>query len=113
MASGQASSVAKQDLDVAARRAKRQGIRSGDREAMRVAARQWGALSRTQASRAGLSRDQIVYRLRTGQWRQAAQGVYVVAGTPSRWEQKAMIATLAGPPHGGFAPHGGRPVRPG
>jgi hypothetical protein len=45
-----------------------------------------------------LTKDQIVYRLRTGQWRQVAHGVYVVAGTPSRWEQRVMIACLAGPP---------------
>jgi hypothetical protein len=85
------------DDDRDTRRAKRKEIRNGDREAMRVAARQWSALSRKQAGKAGLTRDQIVYRLRTGQWRQVAHGVYVVAGTPSRWEQKAMIACLAGP----------------
>ena len=81
----------------AARRARRQKIRNADREATRIAARQWGVLSRAQAKKAGLSRDQIVYRLRTGQWRQVAHGVYVIAGTPNRWEQKAMIACLAGP----------------
>ena len=81
----------------AARRARRQKIRNADREAARIAARQWGVLSRAQAKKAGLSRDQIVYRLRTGQWRQVAHGVYVIAGTPDRWERKAMIACLAGP----------------
>jgi hypothetical protein len=86
------------------RRARRQKIRNADREAMRVAARQWGVLTRAQARTAGLTRDQIVYRVRTGQWRQVAHGVYVVAGTPSRWQQQVMIACLAGP-NGTVASH--------
>ena len=68
-----------------------------DREAMRIAARQWAVLTRAQAQKAGLTRDQILYRVRTGQWRHRARGVYVVAGTPDRWEQSLMIACLAGP----------------
>ena len=71
--------------------------RAGDREAMRVAARQWGALTTAQALKAGLTRTQITYRLQTGQWRQVTRGVYVVAGAPGRWEQTVMIACLAGP----------------
>ncbi len=64
---------------------------------MRVAARQWGALTRQQALKAGLTRNQIAYRLQTGQWRQPVRGVYVVVGVPDCWEQKIMIACLAGP----------------
>jgi len=64
---------------------------------MRIAARQWGALSHAQAVKAGLTPDQITYRVQTGAWRLVARGVYVVAGVPDRWEQKAMIACLAGP----------------
>ena len=64
---------------------------------MQIAARQWGALSHAQAIAAGLTPDQIKYRLLTGQWRRIARGVYVVAGTPDRWEIKVMIALLAGP----------------
>jgi len=64
---------------------------------MRIAARQWGALTRRQALKAGLKAHQIAYRVKTGQWREVAQGVYVVAGSPVRWEQTAMIACLAGP----------------
>ncbi len=71
--------------------------RQADREAMRIAARQWGALTTEQALKAGLTRTQIMYRVRTGQWRQVARGVYVVAGAPDRREQKAIIACLAGP----------------
>jgi len=76
---------------------RRRAGRSADREAMRVAARQWSALSRAQAIKAGLTRNQIAYRLQTGQWRQPVREVYVVAGTPDCWEQKVMIACLAGP----------------
>jgi hypothetical protein len=64
---------------------------------MSVAARQWSALSHDQAVKAGLTDDQIAYRVHTGQWRRVARKVYVVAGAPDRWEQRAMIACLAGP----------------
>jgi hypothetical protein len=78
-------------------KARREAIRKADREATRTAARQWGALSHAQAIKAGLSADQITYRLQTGQWRGVARGVYVVAGAPGRWEQKLMAACLSGP----------------
>ena len=64
---------------------------------MRVAARQWSALARAQVIKAGLTVHQIAYRVRIGQWRQPVRGVYVVAGTPNRPEQKVMVACLAGP----------------
>ncbi|HZQ76802.1 MAG TPA: type IV toxin-antitoxin system AbiEi family antitoxin domain-containing protein [Acidimicrobiia bacterium] len=69
-----------------------------DQGATRTAARQWGALSRAQAVKAGLTPHQIAYRLETGRWRPAAREVYVVAGAPDCREQKVMIACLAGPP---------------
>jgi hypothetical protein len=78
-------------------KARREAIHKGDRKAMRIAARQWGALSHAQAIDGGLTDDQITYRLQTGQWRRVARGVYIVAGAPDRWEQKVMIALLAGP----------------
>src|SRR5262245_42427529 len=81
----------------AGRKAHHVSSHKADREAMRVAARQWGALSHAQAIKAGLTDDQITYRLQTGQWKRVARKVYVVAGAPDRWEQKAMIACLAGP----------------
>jgi hypothetical protein len=80
------------------RKARRQAFHEADREAMRVAARQWGAISRAQAIKAGLTRHQIAYRLETGQWCEPVRGIYVVAGTPDRWEQRLMVACLAGPP---------------
>jgi very-short-patch-repair endonuclease len=49
---------------------------------MRIAGRQWGAIARSQALKAGMTSHQIAHRLTTGQWRRAARGVYVVAGTP-------------------------------
>jgi hypothetical protein len=78
-------------------KAKREAIGAADRKAMRIAARQWSVLSHDQAVKAGLTDDQIAYRVQTGQWRRVARKVYVVAGAPDRWEQRAMIACLAGP----------------
>jgi predicted transcriptional regulator of viral defense system len=72
-------------------------MRAADKKAMRIAARQWGVLTWEQAIKAGLSRNQIAYRVQTGQWRQPARGVYVVAGVPASWEQTVMVACLAGP----------------
>ena len=81
----------------AGRKAKRETIRNADRQAMRVAGRQWGVLTRQQAVNAGLTSHQIKYRLQTGQWREVARGVYVVVGAPERWEQRALVACLSGP----------------
>lgn len=78
-------------------KATRDAIRAADKKAMRVATRQWGALSRQQALKAGLTRNQIAYRVQTGQWLQPVRGVFVVAGVPRSWEQSVMIACLAGP----------------
>jgi hypothetical protein len=78
-------------------KAAREGIRKADRAAARVASRQWGVLSHAQAIKAGLTSDQITYRLKTGQWRRVAWGVYAVAGAPDRWEKNVMVACLAGP----------------
>lgn len=78
-------------------KARRDSIRAADKKAMRVATRQWGALTRQQALKAGLTRNQIAYRVQTGQWLQPARGVFVVAGVPRSWEQSVMIACLAGP----------------
>jgi hypothetical protein len=72
-------------------------MRSADKKAMRLAAKQWGVLTRQQALDAGLTRNQIAYRVQTGQWRQPVRGVFVVAGVPGSWEQTVMIACLTGP----------------
>ena len=81
----------------AGRKAIREASHKADRKAMQIAARQWGVLSHAQATGAGLTPDQVTYRLQTGQWRLVARGVYIVAGAPDRWEQQVMIACLAGP----------------
>ena len=78
-------------------KATRDAIRAADKKAMRVAARQWGVLTRQQALKAGLTRNQIAYRVQTGQWLQPVRGVFVVAGVPRSWEQSLTIASLAGP----------------
>ena len=78
-------------------KATRDAIRAADKKAMRLATRQWGALTRRQALKCGLTRNQIAYRVQTGQWLQPVRGVFVVAGVPRSWEQSVMIACLAGP----------------
>ncbi len=60
-----------------------------------LAARQFGALSRTQALTAGLSSSGIARRLQARAWRPVDDGVYVVDGTTASWLQQVMIATLA------------------
>jgi hypothetical protein len=72
-------------------------IRKAEQAATRVAARQWSALTSGQASKAGFSRDQVAYRLKTGRWRQPVRGVYVIGGAPRSWQQTLMVACLAGP----------------
>lgn len=61
------------------------------------AARQWGAFSGSQARKAGLSQRQIDYRVRVKRWRRQARDVFVLAGTRNTWQQRAMVACLAGP----------------
>ena len=62
------------------------------------AARQSGALTGAQARKAGLSQTQIDYRVRTKRWHRRARDVFVIAGTRDTWQQRAMVACLAGPP---------------
>jgi hypothetical protein len=76
---------------------RRDASRAADRKAMRIAARQWGVLTRQQALKAGLTRNQIAYRVQTGRWLQPVRGVVVVAGVPRSWEQSLTVACLAGP----------------
>jgi hypothetical protein len=71
---------------------------SPDERVGAIGARQWGALSGAQARKAGLSQRQIDHRVRSGRWRRAVRDVYVLAGSPASWQQRAMVACLAGPP---------------
>lgn len=69
-----------------------------DQRAAATARRQWGAIGGAQARTAGLTQRQIDYRVRVKRWRRAARDVFVLAGTRDTWQQRAMVACLAGPP---------------
>ena len=71
---------------------------SPDERVNRKGSRQWGALAGSEARRAGLTQRQIDYRVAKKRWRRPAQDVYVLGGTADTWQQRAMIACLAGPP---------------
>jgi hypothetical protein len=60
----------------------------------RVAARQWGVVSRAQALDAGLTRHQIARRISSGRWIVLRRGVFAIAGTPPSWEQAVVGAVL-------------------
>lgn len=68
-----------------------------DQSADRLASRQYGAISRSQALTAGLTPKQVRDRVESGRWRRVLSGVYVIAGAPPSWEQNAMGALLAAP----------------
>lgn len=73
-----------------------QSIHGGREQAIaQVAAGQHGAFSRAQARAAGLSRDAIAHRVRTGRWQQPAREVFVIAGAPATWRQSLIVACLA------------------
>lgn len=69
-----------------------------DVEIGRIAARQWGAVRGAQARKAGLTHRQIAYRVQVKRWRRPAQDVFILAGMRDTWQQRAMVACLAGPP---------------
>ncbi|MEX2394537.1 MAG: DUF559 domain-containing protein [Actinomycetota bacterium] len=59
-----------------------------------LAARQHGTIARRQALAVGLT-DKVIARLvRQGHWRKAEIAVYVIAGSPTTFEQRAMVAVL-------------------
>lgn len=64
-------------------------------ELVRLAAGQGAHLSRSQARSAGLGDDGIKWRLRTGEWRRAAPGVYRVALLPPMPDERLWVAYLA------------------
>ncbi len=57
--------------------------------------RQFGTCSRAQALACGIPDRTITNRLRSGRWRPLLPGVMAEAGTPDRWELRAMAALLA------------------
>ena len=66
-----------------------------DAIAAAVARDQAGVLSRPQARAAGLSDDQIAWRLATGRWQRQHPGVYVVSGASPGWTQDLWAGHLA------------------
>ncbi|HZH03224.1 MAG TPA: hypothetical protein VEY30_05520, partial [Myxococcaceae bacterium] len=69
-----------------------------ERAYLRMAARQYGVLSRAQALACGLSEDEIQGRLERGAWVRRLPSVYRLMGSPPGWMQELMAAVLwAGP----------------
>lgn len=62
--------------------------------AARVAHRQYGLLTYTQALDLGYSRSQIRTNILTGAWVEIRKGVYIVGGVPPSWEQTLLAVTL-------------------
>ena len=73
------------------------GCHSPDERIGAIGARQWGAFSGAQDRQAGLSQRQMDHRVGMGRWKRPTRDVYVLVGTPPSWQQRAMVACLAGP----------------
>ncbi len=68
-----------------------------DRIVSQIAAKQGGAVTRTQALASGLSKDQITYRVRTRRWSRLADGAYRVLEMDGRLNlARAAVAVLPG-----------------
>src|SRR5436309_1937758 len=63
-----------------------------------AAARQQGLLERSQAIALGISPQQIDRLVRSGRWRVAHAGAYVIGGAPPSRHQSLMAAVLAAGP---------------
>lgn len=86
--------------------------------AEKLASQQHAAINRRQALQCGVTPRQIRRHLASGRWRAHTRDVFVIAGAPATWPQRAACAWLAGPPAGllshgtAAALHGlGRPPR--
>ncbi len=69
-----------------------------------LARRQHGAFSLSQLQEQGGTDSLVHRRCQQGFWRRASRGVLVIAGVPSTFEQRAMVAVLAHGP-GAVASH--------
>jgi very-short-patch-repair endonuclease len=78
-------------------RAGRQRATRAEVELTRVAHRQYGVFSRSQAIGAGMTPKMIQLRLRKGLWEAVDWGVYGIAGAPPSWHKRLIAACLAGP----------------
>jgi len=63
-----------------------------------VAARQHGAITLSQAGRAGLSTKEVRALVKTGAWARRSREVFTVSGAPATYEGDVMVACLAGGP---------------
>jgi len=69
-------------------------MQEADRAIAKVAARQWGLITRAQATRLGATERMIAVRLRTGRWERVHRSVYRLAEYPMPWESEVMAACL-------------------
>jgi len=69
-----------------------------DRVLGRLAAGQWGLITRQQALAAGCSSTMIGRRLSAGRWHRLGAGVYRFDGAPITWHQRALAACLVSGP---------------
>src|ERR1051325_6987125 len=68
---------------------------SFDRLAARLAARQFGVLSRDQVVGLGATEHMVRARLRAGVYLRMHPGVYRIAGSPPAWLQSVLAACLS------------------
>ena len=63
---------------------------------LRLAARQYGVISRPQLLKTGIAEDVLWRRLSSGLWEPVLPGVYAILGTPSSWQKDLLAACLWG-----------------
>jgi len=68
---------------------------SVDGRISKLAAKQYGVLSRKQASELGATKNMIRRRLGSGRWEEPFRGVYRMASAPSSWRQELLLACFA------------------
>src|SRR5688572_24217234 len=76
-----------------------------DARAARIAERQLGLITGSQARGIGFTRHQIDRRTVTHRWTRVTRDVFAVGGSPPSWRRDALAACLAGP-SGTVASHG-------
>lgn len=69
-------------------------METADARCATVAAGQHGCISLAQARLAGLDREAVHHRVRTGRWRRVLPRTYVLRGAPDAWEQRVQAALL-------------------
>jgi hypothetical protein len=69
-------------------------VRHPELACVRVAGRQHGLVSHTQALAEGMTPRQVELRIRSGAWVRVLPSVYRIAGTPRSEDQEVMAATI-------------------